>query len=86
MAIGSFYDANRDMYYVGDSRQAAFEREIEMQHRRHQEEVFRRTQNSYFNTAQQPQLMNTAPKPDTEDPLAFLTKTDNKLLLTGEAS
>jgi len=87
MAIGAiqgasgFYDANRDMYY---SERDRYERE--MQYRRLQEEEYRRMQNSYYNSAQQPQLVNTAPKQDPKDPLAFLTKTDNKLLLTGEAT
>ena len=80
--IGSSYDLNRDrdMYY---SQRDMHERE--MHYRRQQEEEYRRMQNSYFNSAQQPQLVNPAPKPDLKDPLAFLTKTDNKILLTGEA-
>jgi hypothetical protein len=35
---------------------------------------------------QQGKLVNPTPKQDPKDPLAFLTKTDNKILLTGEAS
>jgi uncharacterized radical SAM superfamily Fe-S cluster-containing enzyme len=77
---GGFYDINRDMYY---SQHEMYERE--MQYRR-QEEEYRRMQNSYSNSAQQPQLVNPAPKQDPKDPLAFLTKTDNKILLTGEAT
>jgi len=93
MAIGTiqgasgFYDPNRDMYY-DDARR--YDRE--MQYRR-QEEEYRRMQNAaYFNSAQQQSMIgqglaaNTAPKQDPKDPLAFLTKTDNKLLLTGEAT
>ena len=86
MAIGHpgmYYDTNRDMYY-DDARRYEYERA--MQYRR-QEEEYRRTQNAaYYNHAQQQQaqLMNAAPKPDLKDPLAFLQKTDNKLLLTGE--
>jgi CRISPR/Cas system-associated endoribonuclease Cas2 len=79
--IGSSYDINRDMYY---SERDRYERE--MQYRRLQEEEYRRMQNSYFNSAQQPQVMTQVPKPDLKDPLAFLTKTDNKILLTGEAT
>ncbi|MFO0448752.1 MAG: hypothetical protein ACK52I_08835 [Pseudomonadota bacterium] len=87
MAIGTmqgaagFYDINRDVYY---SERDRYERE--MHFRRQQEEEYRRMQNSYFNLAQQPQLANTTSKPDPKDPLAFLTKTDNKILLTGEAT
>jgi hypothetical protein len=81
---GMFYDINRDMYY---SQQDMYERE--MQYRRQQEEEYRRMQNAaYYNPAQQQQqgkIVNPTPKQDPKDPLAFLTKTDNKILLTGEA-
>ena len=81
MAISSFYDINRDMM----TSREAYERE--MYHRR-QEEEYRRMQNAaYYNPAQQQaQLMNAAPKPDPKDPLAFLKKADNKILLTGKTS
>lgn len=82
--IGSSYDLNRDMYY---SQRDMYERE--MQYCRQQEEEYRRMQNSYFNSAQQQAWIGDPPKPtpkqDPKDPLAFLTKTDNKILLTGEA-
>jgi hypothetical protein len=80
---GGFYDINRDMYY---SERDRYERE--MQYRRLQEEEYRRMQNAaYHNPAQQQaQLMSQVPKQDPKDPLAFLTKTDNKILLTGEAT
>jgi len=92
MAIGAiqgasgFYDPNRDMYY-DDARR--YDRE--MQYRRMQEEEYRRMQNSYYNAAQQQPMIgqglaSAAQKQDPKDPLAFLTKTDNKLLLTGEAT
>jgi hypothetical protein len=87
MAIGAiqggsgFYDINRDMYAM--TPREAYEREM---YQRRQEEEYRRMQNLYFNAAQQPQVMTQAPKQDPKDPLAFLTKTDNKLLLTGEAT
>jgi hypothetical protein len=85
MAIGSFYDFNRDMYFDTSASQERYEYEKAMYQRR-QEDEYRRMQNSSFNSAQQPQLVNPAPKPDLKDPLAFLTKTDNKILLTGEAA
>ena len=88
MAIGTmqggsgFYDFNRDMYY-DDARRY----DLEMQYRRLQEEEYRRMQNSYFNSAQQPQLLpGDAPKRAPKDPLSFLSKADNKILLTGEAT
>lgn len=84
MAI-STYDINRDMYISERERY-----EKEMFYRR-QEDEYRRMQNAaYYNPAQQQQAMigqgfvNTAPKPDLKDPLAFLQNTDKKLLLTGE--
>lgn len=92
MAIGTiqgasgFYDPNRDMYY-DDARRYEYERA--MQYRRQEEEYRRMQQSAYYNPQQQQgQLANTAPKPklDIKDPLAFLQKTDNKLLLTGEAT
>ena len=83
IAPGSFYDINRDMYAGVD-----YYRAQELEYRRRQEEEYRRMQNAaYCNPAQQQEkLVNTAPKPDPKDPLSFLSKADNKLLLTGEAS
>jgi len=93
MAIGTmqggsgFYDFNRDMYAM--TPREAYEREM---YQRRQEEEYRRMQqdpyyNKLYNTAQKPQLLpGDAPKQDPKDPLAFLTKTDNKILLTGEAT
>lgn len=79
--IGSSYDLNRDMYY---SERDRYERE--MQYRRLQEEEYRRMQNAAYSAPEQKQgkLVNPTPKQDPKDPLAFLTKTDNKILLTGE--
>ena len=74
-----FYDINRDMYYSERDRH-----EREMQYRQLQAEEYRRMQNPYFNSAQQPQVMTQAPKPDPKDPLSFLSKADTKILLTGE--
>ena len=89
MAIGAiqgaagFYDFNRDMYAM--TPREAYERE--MYQRRQEEEYRRMQQDPYYNPAQQQaQLMSQVPKQDPKDPLAFLTKTDNKLLLTGEAT
>lgn len=85
MAIGpiqrasEFYDLNRDMYY---SQRDIHEREAH--YRRQQEEEYRRMQQ--YSAQQQAQLMNAAPKPDLNDPLGFLSKADNKILLTGEAA
>jgi hypothetical protein len=80
-----FYGFNSDMYAM--TPREAYERE--MYQRRQEEEYRRMQQGAYFNSAQQPQqgeIVNPTPKQDPKDPLAFLTKTDNKLLLTGEAT
>ena len=82
-----FYDFNRDMYAM--TPREAYERE--MYQRRQEEEYRRMQQDPYYNklytpAQQQAQLMSQVPKQDPKDPLAFLTKTDNKLLLTGEAT
>jgi hypothetical protein len=83
---GVYYDANRDMFYTEKER---YERELYRQ----KEDEYRRQQalmqNPSYNPAQQQAMIgqgfvNTAPKPDLKDPLAFLQNTDKKLLLTGE--
>lgn len=89
MAIGAFYDIDRDQYGGMDHYRR---QEQEWQQRRAQEEVHRRMQQAaYYNPAQQQagfglmaNTATTAPKPDLKDPLAFLQNTDKKLLLTGE--
>jgi hypothetical protein len=71
MAFGAFYDPNRDMYYI--------QRDM---HERAKPSPEERAQLR----AEEAQLMNAAPKPDLNDPLGFLSKADNKILLTGEAA
>jgi hypothetical protein len=96
MAIGAiqgaagFYDINRDMYN-GTTASEAYERE--MHYRRHQEAEYRRMQASRYGDISNQQQMayigerqKQVPVKDPKDPLAFLSKTDNKLLLTGEAT
>ena len=83
---GGFYDINRDMYYSERDRH-----EREMQYRRLQEEEYRKAQQyAYYNAAQQQAWIGDPPKPtpkqDPKDPLSFLSKADNKILLTGEAT
>lgn len=75
--------------YYGDSQREAYERDMFY---RRQEEEYPRMQNAAYNPAQQQErlmhqerLMAQKPKPDPKDPLAFLNKEDNTLLLTGEA-
>lgn len=84
MALSNMiYDPNRDMYFANQPLTLREQYEKEMIYRR-QEEEYRRMQNSYVSNTQPQQLVNTAPKPDLKDPLAFLQNTDKKLLLTGE--
>ena len=90
MAIGAFYDIDRDQYGGMDHYRR---QEQEWQYRRMQEEQYRKMQNAaYYNPAQQQaqlmaqqsQLMAQQLQPHLKDPLAFLQNTDKKLLLTGE--
>ena len=85
---GSFYDINRDMHFANQPLTSREAYDREMFYRRQQEDEYRRMQNSHYVDAlrHQPQLANTTSKPDPKDPLAFLTKIDNKILLTGEAT
>ena len=89
MAIGlpgSFYDINRNQYVGTDYYRAMEEERARAEYRRREEE-HRRMQNPWYEAPQlQEKLANKAPKPDLNDPLAFLKQTNNKLLLTGEAS
>jgi hypothetical protein len=77
MAIGTmqgslYYDANRDIFY---SEQERFEREM------HQRKMYAaQQQQAWIGDSPKPKS-----KPDLNDPLSFLSKADNKLLLTGEA-
>ena len=79
MAIGSFYDINRDMYY---SERDRFEREMQ------QRQMYAAQQQ----VGQNPFVIREGvlsghafSVQDPKDPLSFLSKEDNKLLLTGEA-
>jgi hypothetical protein len=69
--------------YYGNSEREMYERE--MFYRRQEEEYRKLRQSSLYNAGQQQAMENTAPKPAPKDPLSFLSKADNKLLLTGEA-
>jgi hypothetical protein len=88
MAIGTFYDHSKDMMF--DSK-AQYDRHME--HLRYEQQRMMHAQqqmvyNPYggaiaggHHAEQQRQVAVVDPK----DPLAFLKKADNKLLLTGEA-
>ena len=84
MAIGSFYDVNRDMYFDTRASQERYEYERAMYQRR-QEEEYRRMQNAAYSAPEQKQV-NSTPKPDPKDPLSFLSKADTKILLTGAST
>jgi hypothetical protein len=75
--------------YYGNSEREMYERE--MFYRRQEEEYRKLRQSSLYNAGQQQAMLgqafvNTAPKPDPKDPLSFLSKADNKLLLTGAST
>jgi hypothetical protein len=95
MAIitNQLYDANRDLYIERDR----YEREMQLRHMK--EEDYRRLIQQQQVYAQQgfghiqggqalfgqmSQEQSQKPKHDLKDPLAFLYKSDSKLLLTGE--
>lgn len=92
MAIGkpgSIYDINRDMYFDASASQTQYEKEMfyrrqEDEYRRRKEEEHRRMQSLAITYAGR--TPNETPKADPNDPLAFLKKSDSKLLLTGEAT
>jgi hypothetical protein len=96
MAIttNQIYDANRDLYIERER----YEREMQLRHMK--EEDYRRLIQQQQMYAQQgfghllqgeqvifgqmSQEQSQKPKHDLKDPLAFLYKSDSKLLLTGE--
>lgn len=85
------YDVNRDVYLERER----YDREMHL-HRMKMEDEYRRQQQMYAQQGfghiqggqalfgQMSQEQSQKPKPDPKDPLAFLNKSDNKLLLTGE--
>jgi hypothetical protein len=84
MAIGTmqgslYYDANRDMYY---SQRDMYEREM------HQRQMYAAQQQMNHSpyAGQQQQMVEHTRQKDPKDPLSFLSKADNKILLTGEAT
>jgi hypothetical protein len=90
-SLSSIYDINRDVYHERD----AYEREMQL-HRMKMEDSIRQQQ-MYVQQGfghiqggqalfgQMSQEQSQKPKHDPKDPLAFLTKANSKLLLTGEA-
>jgi hypothetical protein len=85
MAIGTmqgglYYDANRDMFY---SERDRYEREM------HQRQMYaaqqQMGQNPFSGAIQGAAIGTLQSTHDPKDPLSFLSRADNKLLLTGEA-
>lgn len=81
---GLYYDANRDMFYTERER---YERELYRQ----KEDEYRRQQALMQNPSYNPHVISAGAVVgtlqfvgDTKDPLSFLSKADNKILLTGE--
>jgi tRNA A-37 threonylcarbamoyl transferase component Bud32 len=83
-SLGQIYDQNRDMYTDRYTYEQACRDQDRYFHQKREEER-RWMQNGYNNAMQSPQAISQAPTPDPKNPLAFLNKTHNKLLLTGEA-
>jgi len=84
---GGFYDINRDMYYSQEEQRRMYQMQ-EDEYRRAQ--MMAMQQQAYGGAIaggrrneiqrQNPVLI------DPKDPLSFLSKADNKILLTGEAT
>jgi hypothetical protein len=83
---GSFFNDN--MMTNTNTSGRSYEREMyerEMQYRRQEEEYRRMQAWAITSTGHQP-TTDFFLKSDPNDPLAFLKKADNKLLITGETS
>jgi len=87
-SLTSIYDINRDVYIERER----YEREMQL-HRMKMEDSIRQqqmyAQQGYIQGGQalfgqMSQEQSQKPKHDPKDPLAFLYKSDSKLLLTGE--
>ena len=82
------YDANRDLYIEREK----YEREMQLMRMKEQDYLRQQQQSMYgqalFGPVSQSQMVQAKNQatPDPKDPLAFLNKSDNKLLLTGETS
>jgi len=78
---------NENMMLGTNASSHSYEREMyerNMQYRRQEEEYRRMQAWAITSSGHQPTI--EVPKSDPNDPLAFLKKADNKLLLTGETS
>ena len=85
MAIGTmqgglYYDANRDTFY---SERDRYEQEM---HQRQMYAAQQQMNHNPFVVREGGLIGHAVTVQDPKDPLAFLIKTDNKLLLTGEAT
>lgn len=87
------YDVNRDLYIEREKyERERYEREMQLNRMKMEDEFHRQQQSMYgqaiFGQASQGQMVQVKKQatPDPKDPLAFLNKSDNKLLLTGETS
>lgn len=83
MAILSnqIYDANRDVYLERER----YEREMQLIRMKMEDDFHRQHPYGQALRGQMSQEQSQKPAPDPKNPLAFLNKSDNKLLLTGEA-
>jgi bisphosphoglycerate-independent phosphoglycerate mutase (AlkP superfamily) len=92
---GRFYDMNRDEYYDSHTHYMRHMEHLRIQQMREED----RQRNMYSGQQQMNQnsialqvgvegyVVGVRPTvTDPKDPLAFLSKTDNKILLTGEAT
>lgn len=88
MAIGTFYDHNRDMMFDSKSQYDRHMENLRYEQQRMMQAQQQMAYNPYGRAiagGNQAEQQRQTPVADPKDPLSFLSKADNKLLLTGEA-
>ena len=81
MAIGTFYDHSKDMMFDSKAQYDRHMEQLRYEQMRAGSQIYGGAIAGGHHAEQQRQVAVVDPK----DPLAFLKKADNKLLLTGEA-
>lgn len=90
---GRYYDVNRDEYYDSHAHYMRHMEHLRIEQMRQadlQRSMYAAQQqmahNPFSGTMQGAAIGTLRPTHDPKDPLSFLSKADNKLLLTGEAT
>ena len=88
MAISTFYDHNLDMMFDSKSQYDRYMENLRYEQQHMMQEQQQIAYNPYGRAiagGNQAEQQRQTPVADPKDPLSFLSKADNKLLLTGEA-